>query len=129
MGEHTDAFNNQVGNTASSEVIIQFTSNMSAAQFREITQRARARGSVKNSEYVSNREIYDYCKEFNIKPDKLKQDIVEEDPKKHYHLLEVFQDIVVNNRNCFVRNNNTEKKLLTIQYQDDYETEIIDYNI
>jgi len=104
---------------ASSETVIEFVMNMSAEQLREVTARIRAKDKVEG--FIGNREVYDYCKEYSIVPDKNK------DPKKYYHLLEQFQDVKVDNRECCVMDNNIEKGILTVSFYDNDEIIEIEY--
>lgn len=129
MTKHTDAFNRQIGRVegkASSQEVIAFTAGLSSEQTREVMARIKARDG--NSFYIGNREIYNYCKEFGIEPERVQtvMDFMQE-AKKHYHLLEDNQDLKVDGNECFVMSNDTEKKLLTIMFYHNNEVKEIEY--
>jgi hypothetical protein len=104
---------------ASSEEVIQFVANMSSEQTREVMARIKARDSVKG--YIGNREIFDYCKEFAIVPERANS------LKNDYHLLEDFQDFKIDNRECIIMKNDVDKKVLTVSFDDNDEIREIEY--
>jgi hypothetical protein len=138
-----DDFNDRMGNgkvekqqklfqesikDAPSEVVIQFVMDMSSEQLREVRAQIKARNIIKGVKgYIGNREVYDYCKEFDITPDKTKNKKPKEDPKKHYHLLEEFQDFKIDNRDCFVKSNDVDNKVMVVIFDDNNEVRTIKY--
>ena len=123
--EKTNKTQQREEETPSDEVVISFVRSMSSSQAKEIISRIKVRDNVIG--YIGNREIYNYCKEFNIVPDKYRAEEPKENPMKYYHLLTEFQDFKVDGRDCFVKKNDVENKVLTVIFDDNNEVRNIKY--
>lgn len=130
MGKHTEAFNRQLRGIENSDVpsnvIIEFVAKMSSAQFREVCQRIRAGEDYTKGDYIGNREVYSYCKKYDIEPDRNPLPPKQEE-KVDYSQHDEFEDLKIEGRDCFVMKHNREDKVIEVMFHDDSEIRQIKY--
>jgi len=141
MGEHTENFNEQMKASSPSikinpddvpfAVAAGFVEALSPRLLDTVLKSISLNGTRKS--HISNKEIYVYCKEHGIsgKGSSYQQMIDFNVPtipdKPKYANLAPMDDVKIKGREGFVLDNNTEKKELTVQYNDDSEIDIINY--
>lgn len=85
--------------------------------------------------YTTNKEIYCYCKENGIEQDFDPYDNYDEEPnlfnqpkQTDYSTYNCMDDIEVNGRSGFVVSNDSENKVIVIEFDDTEEMETINYS-
>jgi len=133
MGKHTEAFNKQLeGKKYIKESSVDFAKSqnfilrMSKEQCQAITDKICETRGVK---WVSDRAIYAYCYNNDIKPDgeDANKYSFDEDKAPDYSGYAFIDEIEIKGRSGIVMENNIEEKKITITWDDDDSIEVIDY--
>lgn len=106
-----------------------FVSLFSEEKQDEIT---RLTCNYHNKSWVSNLEIYMYCKSNNIEPDRDKfdnygQSSMDFKSTEHYADLKVGDEVEIDKRDAIVLSNKKEGKKLVVEFVDDDELKTIKY--
>lgn len=135
MGKHTQAFNEQLKGEPTFAEAENFTLHLSAELTEEIVNKITANT---NKKWVSNIEIFKYCRDNNIETDFDPYDNYIEQPefdftkeKKEeldYSTLKVMDDVEIKGRKGIVMSHNEEEMTLIVEWYDTDEMETIDYS-
>jgi hypothetical protein len=144
MGKHTQAFNEIMGNSKGIFTVHDvnfatsksFVDRMSRELTDEVVNRIIKEGASKNPKYITNNEIWAFCKNNLIEPD-LEEgqqgmiDFEEPQPKEEvkvdYAALEEYDDFMHEGEECFVVSNDSENQLITFRNHDTMEKGTINY--
>lgn len=131
--KHTDEFNSIFNSKGIAQptftIANTFVSRLSKEVSDEVCEAILAK--TKNK-YVTNKEIYIYCKSNNIEADydpynSYVQSKLNFKKKIDYSSFKQMDDIKIDNRTGFVLSNDIENKKIIIEFDDNDETKTISY--
>jgi hypothetical protein len=145
MGQHTEAFKRIMESNGGNQIYTShdvnfaeaksFVDKLSRELSEEIVNRIIKHKASKSTKFVTNQEIWAFCKNNSIEPDMQDsqqgvidfevEEVVEE--KVDYAKLDEYDDFKHEGKECFVVSNDTEKREIVFRDHDEMEKGTLNY--